>query len=515
VIELSKVERPLALALDVGTSSCRASLYDALGRGVDGVGAQIPYALRVTSEGGAELDADALVAWVGEAIDRVANQAGPAFSAIAAVGTCTFWHSLLGVNAEGFAVTPLYLWLDARSRGAAASLRRQLDERGVHARTGCVLHWSYWPAKLRWLNQSQPELFGRVRRWMSFGEYLAVRLFGSAFVSMSMASATGLFNQHTRHWDREMLDALDLEPERLSTIGTLHEPFVGLRPGLAARWPELKDVPWLPALGDGACSNVGAGCTSRDRIALMIGTSGAMRVLWRADDVAIPWGVWCYHADRDHLLLGGALNDGGSLFAWLRDTLQLPTMEEAERAVAALEPDGHGLTVFPAWAGERSPGWADDARGAIVGLRLSTRPVEILRAALEAIALRFAALDTILRQAVPEAQEIVATGGALLRSPAWLQIMADALGRPVGASADLEASSRGAALLALDSTAGLASSIAGLMPLVERVYEPVPDHTARYRAAAQRQEHLYQTLITSPRDGPVDDEAPQRRWRKP
>jgi gluconokinase len=247
----------------------------------------------------------------------------------------------------------------------------------------------------------------------------------------------------------------------------------------------------------------------------MIGTSGAMRVLWRADDVAIPWGAWCYHADRDHLVLGGALNDGGSLFAWLRDTLQLPAVEEAERTLAALEPDSHGLTVFPAWAGERSPGWADDARGAIVGLRLSTTPVEILRAALEAIALRFAALDTILRQVVPEVQEIVATGGALLRSPAWLQIMADALGRPVSVSTELEASSRGAALLALDSTVGLAGGIAGLVPVVERVYEPVPDHTARYRAAAERQERLYQTLVQSPMDGPVDDEAQKRRWRKP
>jgi gluconokinase len=484
------------LALDVGTSSCRASLFDAGGLRVPIVGAQAPYVPRVTHDGGAELDADALMAWVADVIDGVTTAAGPA--SIAAVGISTFWHSLLGVNSDGNAITPVYLWLDARSRSAAELLKQQLDEQQIHARTGCVLHWSYWPAKLRWLSQAQPQVFDSVARWMSFGEYLALKLFGWTKVSMSMASATGLLDQHTRTWDSEVLDALDLAPDRLSPIVTRHEPFVGLRPEFASRWPSLREAPWLPALGDGACSNIGAGCTTRDRFALMIGTSGAMRVLWRADDVAIPSGAWCYHADRDHFILGGALNDGGSLFSWLRGALRLPVVEESERAVSALAPDGHGLTIFPAWGGERSPGWADDARGAIVGMRLNTTPIDILRASLEAIALRFRAVDIILRQVVPEAQEIVATGGALLHSPAWLQIMADVLGRPIIASAEPEASSRGAALLALDSIARLPGGIEGLVPQVKRIYDPVPAHAELYRAAAERQERLYHEVIHAP-----------------
>ena len=90
-------------------------------------------------------------------------------------------------------------------------------------------------------------------------------------------------------------------------------------------------VPWLPAVGDGACSNVGAGCTTPDRFALMVGTSGAERAIWAPrGDSTIPNGAWCYRVDRRRVVLGGALNDGGSLLDWLRRSLRLPSIVQAE-----------------------------------------------------------------------------------------------------------------------------------------------------------------------------------------
>lgn len=489
-------EPPLILALDVGTSSCRASLYDARARRVDGRAIQCSYTPRTTPEGGAELDPEQLAELVAGTLDALADQAGGAIAGVGAVALSCFWHSLLGLDERGRAVTPVLLWMDARSRAEAAALKQELDERAVHGRTGCVLHWSYWPAKLRWLRRQDPQRYRTVRRWVSFGEFLAMRLLGEAAVSVSMASGTGLLNQHTADWDSELLAALPLERERLSPLTDTSEPGQAvLQPAYAARWPWLRGVPWLPAVGDGACSNLGAGCTTRERLALMIGTSGALRAVWRADDLVIPWGAWCYRADRRRFVVGGAINDGGSLLSWLRATLQLPSLASAEEELATLEPDGHGLTVLPLWAGERSPGWAADARGAIVGLRLHTRPIEILRAALEAIALYCGRLAAIVRAAVPEAREVVATGGALLRSPTWLQIMADVLGQPVLASAEPEASSRGAALLALEALGLLPGGIEALPPDIERVYEPIPAHTERYRAAAERQHRLYDLLV--------------------
>jgi NAD(P)-dependent dehydrogenase (short-subunit alcohol dehydrogenase family) len=257
-----------------------------------------------------------------------------------------------------------------------------------------------------------------------------------------MASGTGLLDQYTLEWDAELLDLIGVEPERMSPIISLDSLSNEFRD------PKLRGVRVLPAVGDGACSNLGAGCATPDRFALMVGTSGAERVVWAPERLQIPRGTWCYRVDERRVVLGGALNDGGSLFDWLRRALRLPALARAESELASLEPDAHGLTVLPFWGGERSPGWARDAQGAVVGLRLHTRPIDVLRAALEAIALRFGELDRALVEAMPTAGEVVATGAALLHSPAWMQIMADVLGRPCSRRLSSGVES-GVALLAL------------------------------------------------------------------
>jgi gluconokinase len=460
-------------------------LYDLEARPVGAHVAQIHYAPRVTPDGGAELDPEILFDHLCAVIDDVLRTAR---QPIAAVAASTFWHSLMGVDAHGNPKTPVYLWLDGRARGEMAALQTELDEREVHARTGCVLHWTYWPAKLRWLRRTAPDVYTSVARWISFGEYFQQHLTGATAVSRSMASGTGLLDVHSGAWDPAMLELLELEPRHLGTLQALGEA-----DATATRWPALEGVLWLPAVGDGACSNVGAGCASPEHFALMIGTSGAERAVWSPPaDFVIPWGLWCYRVDETRIAMGGALNDGGSLLDWLRTTLQLPDLHQAEADVARIEPDSHGLTVLPFWGGERNPDWADDARGAILGLRLSTQPVAIVRACLEAVALRFATLDALLLEALPDVREVIATGGALLHSNAWMQIMADALGRPVLASAEAEASSRGAAILALEA---LGATTHAIRPETTTRFEPAAEHTRRYRRAAERQRRLYDAVI--------------------
>jgi gluconokinase len=263
----------------------------------------------------------------------------------------TFWHSVLGVDRRGAPITPVFTWADRRAADAARELRERLDETAIHRRTGCVLHSSYWPAKLLWLSRSHPEAFEASERWMSPGEYLHLRLFGDAWASTSMAAGTGLFDQNREVWDGEVLRALPVGDEQLSHISD--EPARGLLDEWVRRWPSLAEVPWFPAVGDGVCSNVGSGCTGQERLALMVGTSGAMRMLWRADSVEVPEGLWCYRSDPKRFVSGGALSDGGNLVTWLRETLRFPKSENIEELLAKMEPDAHGLTFLPLLAGER------------------------------------------------------------------------------------------------------------------------------------------------------------------
>ena len=486
----SGFEGATILSVDVGSSSVRAELYDDSGDNIGDTEVKLDYEFDYSPDGGATQDADELLDLVVRAIDGALSEAGEA--EISGVAMSTFWHSVLGLDRDGEPTTPILTWADRRAAKSVPDLRERLDETAYHRRTGCVPHSSYWPAKLLYSSRVMAEVFEETERWVSPADYFYARFFGEPYqVGTSMASGTGLFDQNRRRWDRETLEALPADEPHLSSISD--EPRSGLAEEWADRWPALRETPWFPAVGDGACSNVGSGCTGSDRLALMVGTSGAMRVLWKADSVEIPDGPWCYRADAQRYVMGGALSDGGNLIEWLRNTLRLPDPEETERLLSEMEPDAHGLTFLPLLAGERGPGWADRANGTVSGLSMSSNPVEILRAAMEAVAFRFALIAEMLGGTSPGEKEVIASGGGLLHSPTWTRIMADTLGRPVTLSGVKEASSRGAALIALEALGGREIE-ASQAPLGE-TFEPDPGRHEVYAKALERQRRLYDAVL--------------------
>lgn len=497
-------DNPLTLTLDIGTSSTRALLWDTEGREIAGLRAQIPYQMHTTHDGGVEMPAEELFGYVARCLDQILSPAGDRAASIRAVGISTFWHSLLGLDANGAPLTPIYNWSDTRSASAARKLRATMDEAAVHARTGCVIHPSYYPAKLTWLRETQRDLFGKVARWASPSEYLFGRLFGpeAVRVSVSIASGTGVFNQQRCEWDDDTLSALDLPVEKLSTVANTKEPAQGLPNELAARWPVLKSVPFYHAYGDGACGNIGSGCVTPERFAINLGTSGAIRVVWNESATGgempapgePPQGLWRYRVDRNRPVIGGAFSDGGLVYAWMCRTLQLPQGDLLEQELAAMEPGAHGLSFLPFLSGERSTGWNPDARASLIGLTQDTRPIDILRASMEAVALRFGLAARLLRGPFPLACQIIASGGALGSSPVWSQMFADALGQPVTLTAEPEASSRGAALLAMEAHDLIANAQEPQARLAG-TFAPDAGRHARYQEMLDRQQRLYAQLV--------------------
>ncbi|HEY2996266.1 MAG TPA: gluconokinase [Methylomirabilota bacterium] len=472
----------MVIALDVGTSSARAALYDARGHAVQGRFHQIAYEPITSRDGGVEHDPRVLLDAATGCLDAVARAAR--HDDVQAVGVTTFWHGLLGFDAEHRAVTPIFTWADSRSAADAELLRGALDETALHGRTGCHLHSAYWPAKLRWLAHDRPADVRRVVRWGSIGEHLELALFGEAATSISMASGTGLFDQDALAWDREALAAAGIEPDQLFVLRDRTEGRRGLRAPWATRWPALRSVPWYPAVGDGAAGNIGSDCTDPGRIALNVGTSAALRVV---TDTARrpPRGLWRYRIDRRRALVGGATSEGGNVYAWCRHVLRLPDDDALERELAARLPDDHGLTALPFLAGERAPGWRGDRRAAITGLSLDTTAVDVLHAMLESVALRLALVYDLLAPLAAADHIVVASGGAVSRSAHWRRMLADALGRPIHCSAESEATGRGAALLAMEALGAVGDTTA-VRGAIGEVVRPDPARHARYRAALER-----------------------------
>jgi gluconokinase len=516
----ANAEAPLVLTIDAGTSSARALLYDARGRAIEGLVAQERYNVRSGADGAVEDDPDAALERIWRCVDAVLEQAAALAGQIRAVAIDTLVSNFLAIDSAGRPLTPLITYADTRNDADATELRRTLDERAVHQRTGCLLRTSYWPARLAWLRRTQPEIWRATPRFITIGEYLELRLFGRCRAGCSVASWSGLLDRGRIAWDAPLLEFLGVDAKQLSPLADTSAPISGLKNDFAARWPALRDLPWFPAIGDGAAANIGSGCTGPDRLALTVGTTGAMRVvlhdqqdegtkgqgdkeiaeanrslspglLLSSSPAEVPAGLWCYRVDGRRALLGGATSEGGNVYGWMLDTLKLGAPEAIERELAQLPPDDHGLTVLPFLAGERSPGWAGDVRATITGLGLNTTPIQILQAGLEAVAYRFA----LIFESLPlDDTTIIASGGSLLSSPAWMQMIASTLGHAILASEEQEATSRGAALLALESL-GAIPSVDALPAPTGALYAPKPATHDIYRAAIERQRTLYQQLI--------------------
>ena len=486
----------LILALDVGTSSVRAALYDHSGNVLPETMVKNERTLTATDEGGAEIDAKLAFMQVVEAIDDVLAKSETIDGDITHVASSSFWHSLVGVDAKGKPTTKVLSWADTRSRDAVQELRRKLDESEIHNRTGARFHSSFWPAKLIWLRREIPEKFANTALWLSFSDYAAMKLSGEAVTSVSMASATGIFDIRRCDWDPGLIRFLKLKRLQLPKVSGSQETF-RINKTFARRWPRLQNAEWFPAIGDGAANNIGAGCLKRSKAALMIGTSGAMRVAFQGEPPKkIPSGLWCYRVDHERVIIGGALSDGGGLYSWLKTHLRLTEVDDdIEAEIEQRPPAGHGLVFLPFLAGERGTGYHERATGAVIGLKTTTDAIDIVQAALESVAYRFAAVFDQLNS-VGRIKEIIASGGALRESPPWTRITADVLGRDLLLPDTREASSRGAVLHVLEAI-GQIKNIEKA-PTPEGTEFPFDGERYRiYRNARTKHDSLYHQIIDS------------------
>jgi gluconokinase len=475
------------LAIDLGTSSLRALVFDQAGRAVPGVLARRPSPLRVDDHGSAELDPDGVVDAVAACLDELADQGN--LDAVETVALCAVWHTVLAVDRAGRPLSAALTWADTRAAGLVGELAGRTDPARLHAETGAPLHATFWTVKLPWLAR---QLGATPARYLGIADHLAARLLGDAGATLSMASGTGLLDLATAGWNQAALDLAGVGP---GALPPLHQPgWSGrLTPAAARRWPALASARWYPAWGDGAASNVGAGCVSPAFANVNIGTSAAVRTVHDAPGAPLPRTLWRYRVDQDRVVTGAAFSGGGNLWTWASKVLALPDRDAVDAALATLPPGGGGVTVLPYHAGARAPMQVPAGSGAVLGLSLATTAVEIVAASLEAVCFGLADGLEDLETTLPGPPTVVASGGAITASRWWQRTLANVTGRPVQVTDEPEASARGAALLALG---------AATRPATTHVVEPDPRAVAAEQAARAAYHDLETRL--GYRSGPPD-----------
>ncbi|MDQ6862121.1 MAG: FGGY family carbohydrate kinase [Verrucomicrobiota bacterium] len=461
---MARSSASVVLALDIGSSSVRSALFRETGARILRSGASRKYAMRYSSDGGAELDPQVVLRATRTCVAETRSTARNAH-AIAISGSA-FWHGLLGVDAKGVPLTPIYMWADTRSAGEAANMRRQLSERKIQLRTGCLLRAPFWPAKLAWLERRD------VARWLSPAAWIFEQLFGVAGTSDSMASGTGLYNWRTRSWDEELCRLVAVPIDKLGAI-------------------ENAEQTTFTAIGDGAASNLGSGADNKRKLAINIGTSAAVRAIIPRrllSPARLPHGFFRYVVDQERDVIGGAVSNAGNLRSWCMRELRIRDDAEAERALSRSAAAEDALTVLPFWVEERAPTWPENLHGAIAGVRQVTSAADVLRVTTTAVYYRLAAIADELEAALGRSTEIIVSGG-ILHSPASLDILADALGRDIRVCSEMESSLRGAARYALEH---LGYRVAPLRN--GKLIRHRPSLAAKHRDRRARQEEVERRL---------------------
>lgn len=346
----------------------------------------------------------------------------------------------------------------------------------MYQQTGAPIHSAYALAQLRVLysDPSLVQMCQSIHRWQTIASVCLSRWTGqiSLPISFSEASWTGLLNHRLCEYEQDVLDLLpDACGQTLPELADFNDDRSILTQGITKdssywdRWPELRTTRFFLGLGDGACANVGSKCNTPGRIACTVGTSAAARVVLRSsvgsDTVRrVPPGLFCYRIDRSHILVGGALTDGGSVVEWVSQLLNLTTEEAFQECLQKVEtlakvdvtaPGQSGsLTVVPFLSGERSTGFRSQATGAILGLTRETTPAHLFKSCLEGVTLRIAAIVKLIQDTIPgeNTPRIIASGKALEVNALWRQMLADSTGLEVVFDKDTEeGTSRGVACL--------------------------------------------------------------------
>ena len=481
----------VVLGVDIGTTSAKAVAFDAgaraLGRG------EAPYPLLEPEPGQAVQDPAVVVDAVLAAIRTAGEAARDNGARIEALCFSGAMHSLAGVDAGGRAITPLVTWGDMRATEQAERLRAEHPE--LHDRTGTPLHPMAPLPKLVWFAEREPATFAAAARWVGIKELVVHRLAGTWAVDHSIASGTGLLNLETLDWDAEALALAGLDAGALS-------PLVPTTERLALGADDLgleAGTPLVVGAGDGPLANLGVGAVHHGVAACSIGTSGALRLMVERPAIDPRRSIFCYALTPGRWTVGGAISNGGSVLHWAGEALAPDLGEHPEAQLlelaGAVPAGSEGLLMLPYLLSERAPHWSSVARGAYVGLTRRHGRGHLVRAAVEGVCLQLALVLASMRDAGNAVREIRATGG-FARSALWRQMLADALGMPIGFPAGHQGSAFGAALLAMDAL-GIVDGIERAADLVgiDEVVEPDPGAAAVYAELLPTFASLYDALI--------------------
>ncbi len=497
------MEKQLLLGIDIGTSGCKISVFQADGRVV--AECAEPYPTRYDGLGQAEQDATDWWLAVSRGIKDLIRSFVVNPAEFVAIGVAGQSWSCLPVDRRGEPLRRAMIWLDRRAREQARRMRDQFGEDYLVRLSGNPVDPAYIVPKILWLKDHEPEIYRQTTQFLQSNAYIVFKLTGAYSQDLSQGYGFHFFDVARGRYDQGVIDGLGLESDRFAPVYRCNQIVGRVTPEAAAATGLIPGIPVVAGGLDAACSTLGAGVVRSGQTQEQGGQAGGMSIQM-AQPRFHPRLIMGQHVIPGQWLLQGGTVGGSGALKWFNEQLgaaeQQLGAELGQSAFAIMSdeagrvrPGADGLIFLPYLAGERSPVWDSRARGVFFGLSYAKTRAHLIRAVMEGVGF---ALHHNLATAAETGAEVGALNsvGGASNSEVWCQIKADITGKPLRVPYSDQATTLGAALVAgvgVGLYPDFESAVSRTVRF-QRAYTPDPERHRLYQSYFSLYLELYQRL---------------------
>jgi D-xylulose kinase len=493
------------LAFDLGTTALKCALYDLQGNVI--ASATEEYQLITPDASSVEMDVETYWQAFKYAISAVLKDADVIPTEIAALGVSAQGETLILVDEGGQPLRRAIVWLDSRAQEEAAELGELFGHAKAYEVTGQVKLVPTWPAtKVLWLKKNEPRILEEASKVLLIEDYFLHRLTGEFVSEGSLLTSTCYWNFRTKEWWDDMLDVLHLSEDKLPSIRESGEVVGEILPEVADELGLNSSTVVTTGALDQACGAIGVGNVRPGIFSENTGAALAICATISEPRLDPEGKMPCHYHGVPGLYMLHTFTSGGIVLKWFRDSFA-----EMERCVGKATgmdayslmsaearqvlPGCEGLVMLPHLQGAMAPEANPNAKGVFYGFSLRHGKGHFTRAIMEAICFVVRRNIEVIENLGIEVSEIRALGGGA-RSSIWKQIEADIARRPVATTANEEAATLGAAILA-GKAIGIYRTIeeaADQMVHIKERFEPNHENFEVYEEAFTKYKDVYEQL---------------------
>ena len=463
------------MGIDIGTSGCKAVVFNKNGKQL--AASYREYDVIFTDNGSAELNSDEVIKKCFAVISEAAAQVEP--NTIKGIGISSQGEAFTAIGRDKQVLCNAMISSDIRSDYYAKTWPESFGKEKLYHITGHTAHPMFTLFKLLWLKHNRPEIWKKTEKFLCFEDLLESRLGLDPAMGWPLAGRTMLFDVQNHVWSKEILNSIGLPPEKLarplpsgSIAGTIPQEIaqkLGLAPGAFV----------VTGGHDHPCGALGAGVTEPGTAMYATGTVECItpvfsKPVFTKELYENNICTYDYTVKDMYTTVAFSLT-GGNILKWFRDEFGSQEISEAEKKginayevlLKSASNQPSNLMVLPYFTPSGTPYFDTTTKGAILGLNLSTKRGDIIRALLEGVAFEMRLNLDILQQSNCEIQELRAIGGGA-KSEFWTQLKADVLGKVIITMNAPEAGCLGVALLACSADTGQ-----GIHELVKEWVKPL------------------------------------------